>query len=122
VARQVNSSPTELSHYENFRAIRLKVKQSCSTAWTVKKMAELAHLSPNRFAVLYRKLFRVSPIDDLINTRIDKAKQLLLYRRHTVSEISAACGFSRLNYFSRLFKEKTGVSPAKYIGDEENSD
>ena len=33
----------------------------------------------------------------------------------TSSEISRALDFSSVNYFSRLFKERFGISPQKYI-------
>ncbi len=45
---------------------------------------------------------------------IEKAKNILLNSKLTVSEISYQLGFEYLQYFSRLFKNKTGVSPNQY--------
>jgi AraC-like DNA-binding protein len=45
---------------------------------------------------------------------IEKAKNRLLQTNHTVSEIAYDLGFEYPQYFSRLFKKKTGVSPNKY--------
>lgn len=45
---------------------------------------------------------------------IEKAKNILLNSNLTVSEISYQLGFEYPQYFSRLFKSKTGVSPNQY--------
>jgi len=45
---------------------------------------------------------------------IDLAKTKLLNSKETVSEIAYDLGFEYPQYFSRMFKKKTGVSPAKY--------
>lgn len=45
---------------------------------------------------------------------IDKAKQLLLSSSASVSEISFDLGFEYPQYFSRLFKKKTGMTPSQY--------
>ena len=45
---------------------------------------------------------------------IEKAKNILLNSKLTVSEISYQLGFGYPQYFSRLFKKKIGVSPNQY--------
>lgn len=46
--------------------------------------------------------------------RTEDAKLLLRNSTLSVTEIALSVGFSDSNYFSSLFKEKTGVSPLKY--------
>ncbi len=111
LARHKATSPVEYAHYERFCTIRQKLNDTFADHWTVEAMAKLAHLSPNRFAMLYRKFFNVSPINDLISMRLREAERLLAVGRMTVSEISEQCGFNNLNYFSRLFKARTGRTP-----------
>jgi AraC-like DNA-binding protein len=45
---------------------------------------------------------------------IEKAKNLLLSSNATVSEVSYALGFEYPQYFSKIFKKKTGLSPLKF--------
>jgi AraC-like DNA-binding protein len=45
---------------------------------------------------------------------IDKAKRLLLTSSATVNETAYRLGFEYPHYFSRLFKKKTGLTPAEY--------
>ncbi len=111
LARHQATSPVEYAHYERFCTIRQKLHDTFADHWTVEAMAKRAHLSPNRFAVLYRKFFNVTPMDDLISMRLREAERLLIQGRMTVSELAEQCGFNNLNYFSRLFKARTGRTP-----------
>ena len=45
---------------------------------------------------------------------IEQAKVQLLTTKQTISEISYGLGFEYPNYFSRLFKRKTKLSPTEY--------
>ena len=55
-----------------------------------------------------------SPIDFLLNVRLNKAKEMLLHTKKSVGDVSEACGFSSANYFGLIFKQKEGLSPANY--------
>nr|MCR4748702.1 AraC family transcriptional regulator [Lachnospiraceae bacterium] len=39
----------------------------------------------------------------------------LQYGKHTVSEISVGVGYSDTNYFSKVFKKHTGITPSEYL-------
>lgn len=82
---------------------------------SVAKLAEQSNYSVSRFCVLYNKFFGVTPIEDLLDARIEKAITLLKYNRTSITETASLCGFASLHYFSRKFKEKTGVAPSNYL-------
>lgn len=82
---------------------------------TIKGLAELSNYSESRFCILYNRFFGSSPIEDLLNARIEKAVPLLGYSKLSVTETAKLCGFSSVHYFSRKFKERTGVSPTYYL-------
>lgn len=46
--------------------------------------------------------------------RILKAMELLSTGEHSISEVALAVGYDNFSYFSRLFKNRTGVSPKEY--------
>lgn len=52
--------------------------------------------------------------DYLIYLRIEYAKELLLKEELAVAEICQRVGYGNVSYFIKLFKEMTGVTPAKY--------
>ncbi|MEH7305983.1 helix-turn-helix domain-containing protein [Neobacillus drentensis] len=50
----------------------------------------------------------------LTSIRMKEAKRLLIETNKPIKEISTEIGYQNSNYFSRMFKEVTGVSPRKY--------
>ena len=94
--------------------VRGKVMHHYEKDWTLEKMAKLAGYSPSRFSAVYKEFFGISPIGDLIETRIKNAKLLLTYSNMHICEIADAVGFSSHYYFSRYFKRICGKSPSEY--------
>ena len=78
---------------------------------SVSELASMCNLSETHFRRLFVKLFGLSPTDYKLNKRILKAKDLLLSGDFSVSETAAAVGFEDANYFSRIFKKHTGITP-----------
>lgn len=54
-------------------------------------------------------------VDQINLYLIEEAKNLLLAPNASISETAYMLGFEYPQYFSRLFKKKTGVSPKEYI-------
>ncbi len=46
--------------------------------------------------------------------RLDMAKKLLKETELSVTEVGLQTGFSSSAYFGKVFREKTGITPAKY--------
>ncbi|MCE5344817.1 MAG: AraC family transcriptional regulator [Bacteroidales bacterium] len=67
---------------------------------------------------LYRKKFKeytgVSPTQYQIQLKINKAKDLLITSNQTLKEIAYNLGFEFPDYFYRLFKQKTGITPSDF--------
>lgn len=47
--------------------------------------------------------------------RLQKAREMLIEGKGSISEIAYACGFNSLSYFSRSFKEKFKESPSQFL-------
>lgn len=82
--------------------------------WTLEKMSKASGYSVSRFCELYKATYNISPINDVINERIEMAKRLLISGQASVLSISEACGFSTVNYFSKCFKKAAGCAPSEY--------
>ena len=78
------------------------------------RMAQLTHMSPSRFAVLYKRILGASPTEDLIEARLARARGLLTNAGLSVGEVAAETGFTSLSYFSRLFRRRVGTTPRDY--------
>jgi len=77
-------------------------------------MADMVNVSPGYFRALYKALFNVSPIQDLLNARLESAKALLVTTDNTISAIAESCGFVDENYFARAFKSHVKMTPSEY--------
>ena len=77
-------------------------------------LAEQSGLSPAQMRKVFRKVNRISPREYLIGKRIEEAKYLLEEGKENVSSIAEKVGYDNVNYFSRIFKKKTGMSPIEY--------
>lgn len=97
-----------------FRAFRCELFSSLDARWTVGDMASRLGFSPSRFAVLYKSIFGISPTQDLINARINAAKNMLFFRDQKVEDIAALLGYQNVTHFIRQFKAVTGMTPSRY--------
>lgn len=50
----------------------------------------------------------------LINQKIEKVKELLVYRQLTLSEIAYEMGYSNVSHLSSQFKKVTGITPSQF--------
>lgn len=96
-------------------SVREMILQNLSKNWTLQEMAELSEYSVSHFSALYAKRFGLSPKADLLQNRIELAKQLLRYSDQSVTEIAKRCGFQSIYYFSKYFKDIVGVAPSEYV-------
>ena len=104
----------DVGRRERLQWVREQVHERLADRWTVAKMAKLAKLGENRFAVLYRQCFGTSPMEDLIQARLHHAEWLLTNWHTTVSEAAERSGFQSVEYFSRLFRQRVGCPPSEY--------
>ena len=107
-------SQDESNASEKLENLRREIARDPKRDWNLGLMAKTCGYSESRFSAIYRKLYSVSPISDLIKFRIDNAKSLLSYSTITVSDIAEEVGFSSLYYFSKYFKKIVGISPTEY--------
>ena len=75
-----------------------------------------AHLgvSPSALSAKFRREMNESIISYFTGLKIAEAKRLLKTSSMSFTEIAEALGFSSVNYFSKVFKSRTGVTPTEY--------
>ena len=81
---------------------------------TLEAMAALTGYSVSRFCALYSARFQKSPKAELLEIRLAMAKDRLRYSDLSVSAVAAECGFQSLYYFSKYFRQQTGLSPTAF--------
>lgn len=71
-------------------------------------------LSSRHIQRLFKKYYNMTPSEFLIDTRFENAGKELLHSNEKISQIAMKNGFNDPNYFSRLFKQKFGISPLQF--------
>ena len=101
-------------HAQRLRDLRAEIHENYSYPWTINQMSEKMGLSTSRFASLYKKEFKISPTEDLIQTRIDQSKKMLSSSKVSIKKVSTACGFESVHYFHRAFKKRVYLTPKHF--------
>ena len=81
---------------------------------TLTDIAKAADVSCSEAGRCFNTYMSCSPVSALIQYRLQMAHQMLNENVHTLQQISDACGFNSVNYFSRQFKKKYGYAPSQH--------
>ena len=77
-------------------------------------LAEIACMSERHFYRIFKNATGESPINYLIQIRLQQSRYLLRSTNMPVSDIAYEAGFSDHNYFTKKFKRASGMTPIKY--------
>lgn len=81
---------------------------------TVAWCAEQLHLSANYFGDLIKKETGSTALDYIQASIIEEAKEEIFEEGISINDIAFQLGFKYQQHFSRLFKQKTGMTPLAY--------
>lgn len=114
-------SSEEIIHDETTReasftkkATRFVVDNISNSALTLDDFAEAMGMSRS---VLYQKMkekFDTTPMNFVQQIRLEQARKLMRETSMPISQISYQCGFSNPKYFSRCFRNLTGMTPKDF--------
>lgn len=90
------------------------IKECYRQEISMEQAADYVNLSPFYFSKLFKKHVGETFIDYLTRLRIEEAKELIIRELLSLKEICYEVGYNDPNYFSRVFKKVTGMSPTDY--------
>lgn len=97
-------------------AIKTYVQENLSDPdLSLRTVAGIFFYNEKYFSYLFKEKTGIRFTDYLNDLRIHYALRLAEEGMHSVSELSAACGFMNACYFSKVFKKMMGKTPAAYI-------
>ncbi|HLT79561.1 MAG TPA: helix-turn-helix domain-containing protein [Cyclobacteriaceae bacterium] len=82
------------------------------TNWSA-LISEALHHEYNYISSLFSSVEGVTLEHYIIRQKIEKAKELLFYEEHTLSEIADRLGYSSVAHLSGQFKKITGLTPTQ---------
>ncbi|GAA4058912.1 hypothetical protein GCM10022410_02620 [Amphibacillus indicireducens] len=77
-------------------------------------LADRVGLSTIYISKMFKEKLGINYIDFLTECRIEKAKELIQNPEKSIKEISYDVGYHDPNYFSKVFKKTTGISPMTF--------
>ncbi|MBB6672315.1 response regulator [Cohnella nanjingensis] len=81
---------------------------------TLREVAERFSFSPNHLGLLFKEETARNFSEFVIDLRMEKAQRLLRETKLKIYEVADRVGYRYLPYFSRQFKETTGMTPMAY--------
>lgn len=108
-------SGTELSNEQIVDMIESYIGKNYAGEITLGIIAERFGFTSDYLSKVYKKYKKESPIKYLVRLRVENAKELLMdYPNLEVKRIGEMVGYPDPYYFSRVFKQQTGVYPTEY--------
>ena len=99
----------------------LNIQQSFLDPPAIVDLADSLNISVNHFIRLFKTMVGSTPKQYIQNLRLHQALSLMKNDPSIpIAEIASRSGFDDNNYFSRVFKEKVGISPSHYLKSIEN--
>lgn len=88
---------------------------------TLQTLSDLTFMNKYYLVHAFKNYKGTSPINYLIDKRIEESQHLLANTNYPVSKISDQIGFSSQSYFSQVFRKRTGLTPNQYRKSIENT-
>ncbi len=121
LARNRQIAATGSGTYTSIETAHKYIRENYDKKLNLEMLSKISGYSASRFSGLYKEIYNISPIADLLNVRIDNAKELLFATTYSINKISEECGFESIHYFSSKFKEITKMSPLQFRNSHKNN-
>ncbi len=96
------------------RAIDLLDKSFSDPLFNVNRLAQELGCHRCHLTHRFQEQTGVSPADYLMRRRLQKAMNALRTSRYSVAEVAETSGFTTADYFSRIFRQKVGMTPSHF--------
>ena len=83
-------------------------------AASVGELARRSSYSLDHFSRVFQQVTGETPKDYAVRLRLERAMTLLHDSSQTIGQIADVLGYQDVGFFSRQFKQKVGVSPARF--------
>lgn len=103
-----------MNHIQQAQRLRQILNQKYATPISIARLSHEVALSPYYLIRLFQSVYNQTPHQYLMQLRIQRAKELLITSKLSITEICATVGYESLGSFSTLFYKTVGLSPRAY--------
>ncbi|MDO4276184.1 MAG: AraC family transcriptional regulator [Eubacteriales bacterium] len=90
------------------------IHNNYSAPISLKEIADSADISRSEASRCFQSYLQTSPMNYLLNYRLEQAKLFLQQSDDNIVEISDKCGFQSASYFGKIFRRETGMTASQY--------
>ena len=90
------------------------INEYYTTKISIPDLAKMENMCVTAYNLEFKKEMGMPPTKYIIKLRMTHAIELLETTNLTIKEISLTCGYTDVNFFSRVFKSYTGYPPNAY--------
>ncbi len=101
-------------YVDKLEALRSDIYSNPLKKRTVDELAASINVSASYFQHIYKEHFGISPIADLVKSRMEYAEYLLGYTDYSVKQISDELGYPSDIQFIQQFRRYAGQAPGRY--------
>jgi len=89
---------------------------------TVKDIAGHVHVNASHLSRKFKSETGMTMVDYINRRRVEESKLFLETGSASITEVALMVGYNDLNYFGRVFRKVTGISPSEYVKSRSSSD
>ena len=112
-AANMTTGSTDHTHHLIKQALEY-IEKNVGKDISLNEISEQLNISSYYFSKLFKEETNEGFVEYLTKTRVEKAKDMLKDPSRSIKEVGSMCGYSDPNYFSRIFKKSTGMTPTEY--------
>ena len=101
-------------NYKKLRPVLSYVEKHYTEKIQVSELSEIIHVCDDRLIRLFKDVTGETPIEYIMNLRIEAGIKLLSTTDLSVAEIAEQTGFGSDTYMTRVFKQRLNTTPGKY--------
>ena len=90
------------------------IRDHYNTKMTLESLCRAGGVSVSYGSKLFKKYLDSSPVDFVIDYRLNKSTHLLKHTGASVKEVAAKVGFANSCYYAKRFRERFGMTPSEF--------
>lgn len=102
-----------ISGNDEMSNLKKYIREHLTERITIEDLSRKANMSKATLFRIFKDEYGITPMELVIRERLRKAKEMLSANM-SIKEVCYACGFTDVNYFSRLFKARENMTPGNY--------
>lgn len=105
---------TQLQYPQVVRSALNIIREDYAYIYGIDELAAELSVSKSHLIRIFTKYLGISPGKYLTNTRLEHAKLFLTSGDYSIEVVANMSGYSDSNYFCKVFKKNTGMTPKQY--------